>query len=122
VIKLYTNNQLGQNLKQLLVERGMRASELAELASINGGQLSRILNGKSYPSIESLSRIADVLGVTPGMLLDGEMSESAEADEEPILDASLQVALRSFRKLSKDDKKQLAWIMKKFAFFLEERA
>lgn len=116
------NNPIGQNLKRLLRERGMKAIQLAEEAGINCGQVSRILNGKCYPSVKSLNRIADVLGVTPGTLLDGKLPHPNESLDEPIIDPSIQIALRSFKKLGPEDRKQLAWVIRRFAQLKENRA
>ncbi len=55
----------------------MRPTQLARLANVNPGQLSQIMHGKAFPSIDSLRRIASVLGVSPGMLLDGKIEESS---------------------------------------------
>ena len=51
-----------------LVRRRWRArltqAELAALAGISNGQLSKIENGKSGPSPDTLGRLADALGCT----------------------------------------------------------
>ena len=61
----------------MLRRHGMRPTQLARLANVNPGQLSQIMHGKAFPSIDSLRRIASVLGVSPGMLLDGKIEESS---------------------------------------------
>jgi transcriptional regulator with XRE-family HTH domain len=100
---------LAKNLQRLLDERGMKPIQLADKAPMSRGQLCRILQGQSFPSIKSLERLAHVLGVPPGTLLDG------EADDELVLNSSIRVALRSFKKLTDEDQKHLTWIIHRFA-------
>ena len=103
-------NQIGQTIHRLLDVRRMKPSELARQANVDQGQLSRILRGISYPSIESLSRIANALGVSAGYLLEDETGFSEGKESIENLTAALQrkpglqVALRSIQKL--DDKDQ----------------
>ena len=103
-------NQIGQTIHRLLDVRRMKPSELARQANVDQGQLSRILRGISYPSIDSLSRIANALGVSAGSLLEDETGFSEGKESIENLTAALQrkpglqVALRSIQKL--DDKDQ----------------
>lgn len=107
------NKRLGQNIQRLLIDRGLKAASLAREAQLNPGHLSRIINGEAYPSIEGLHRIACVLGVTPGTLLDGAPNQGEIPDLE--IDSTAAVALRCFKKLSAEDKKQLTWIIQRYA-------
>ncbi len=98
------SRHLGHTIKELLRQRGMRPTQLARLANIDHGQLSKIMHGKAFPSIESLRRIASALGVSPGTLLDGKIEtgdELAHAVEH------LAVAFYSLRQLEKDDRQSL---------------
>jgi transcriptional regulator with XRE-family HTH domain len=108
-------NQLGKNIQRLLSERGMKPIELSETARVNRGQLSRVLQGRASLSIPSLERIAAVLGVAPGTLLEGETHKvrdlSAELEREP----TLAVALRSLRQLDESDRAQVITIIERFA-------
>lgn len=98
------NSHLGNTIQKLLRQRGMRPVQLAERAQVNQGQLSNIMHGKAYPSIDSLSRIADALGVSPGTLLDGDTGKSSE-----FVDAveHLAVAFYSLQQLDDDDRQSI---------------
>ena len=108
-------NQLGQTIQRLLRERGMKPIELAHRAHINRGQLSRILQGRASLSIESLERIAAVLGVAPGTLLEGEPHEVRDLTAQLQREPTLAVALRSLRKLPESDRVQVISIIERFA-------
>ncbi len=50
-------------LKALMVQRALNTSGLARLTGLNVSSLSRILNGKSAPSFDTMAKLADALGV-----------------------------------------------------------
>ena len=108
------NHQLGQTIQKLLRERGMKPIELAHQAQIDRGQLSRILQGRSSPSLQSLERIAAVLGVPAGSLLEGKTYNANELVTQLQRDSSLALALRSLQKLPESDKAQVITIIERF--------
>lgn len=84
-------SKLGQKLKTLRKKRGLRQSELADLAGINRSYLSNLENGHSSPTIEVLDRIArglelslaDILpgGVVKSAMLQGNLAENSAEDK-----------------------------------------
>lgn len=59
---------LGKRIKELRKELRYSQEQLAELIGIEPNNLSRIENGKNYPTPENLSKIASALNVTPDIL------------------------------------------------------
>ena len=59
---------LGKRIKELRKELKYSQEQLAEFIGIEPNNLSRIENGKNYPSPENLSKIATALNVTPDKL------------------------------------------------------
>ena len=55
---------LGLRIKEFREKRKYTQEKLAELSGIDPKHLSRIENGRNYPSIETLERIADNLNVS----------------------------------------------------------
>lgn len=55
---------LGKRIKELRKERDLSQEALAEIVGIEANNLSRIENGKNYPSPENISKIANALNVT----------------------------------------------------------
>jgi transcriptional regulator with XRE-family HTH domain len=45
-----------------MFEREMSSAELARLSGISAQTIRRMLNGKSSPSVRTLSKLADALG------------------------------------------------------------
>lgn len=52
-----------QNLRQYLDIKGLTQSELAELMGCSSSTVSDWCNGKKYPRVDKMQRIADFLGV-----------------------------------------------------------
>lgn len=90
---LSADRSVGQKLRQLRKARGRSLKQLAEEAGISIGFISQIERGLSSPSVRTLVRLADVLGVSMGELfsgidhkLDGEARIVARAFEHQTLD------------------------------------
>ena len=96
---------VGQNLKELRRRKGLTLREVAEAADVSKGFVSQIERGNANPSIGVLKRIADVLGVTLGALVDGDsaaQSDGKTAEEGRTTRNDLQI-VRS------DRRKMIAW-------------
>ena len=104
------SSYLGNTIQKLLRQRGMRPIQLAERAKIDQGQLSKVMHGKAYPSIDSLMRIASALGVSPGTLLDGKTEDGAELANAV---ENLAVAFYSLQQLNDDDRDSVLTLVQK---------
>lgn len=56
-------------LKQLRQQRGLKARAVAKKARLSPGFLSRLEHGKVGMSADTALRLAEVLGVEPGVLM-----------------------------------------------------
>lgn len=65
---------LGQNIKKLRTERGLKQEELGERVWASKQSVSNWENGNIMPSIEVLVRLADFFGVSTDYLLGREVS------------------------------------------------
>lgn len=87
------DRSVGQKLRQLRKARGRSLKQLSDEAGISIGFVSQIERGLSSPSVRTLVRLADVLGVSMGELfsgldhkLDGETRIVARTFEHQTLD------------------------------------
>jgi transcriptional regulator with XRE-family HTH domain len=67
---------LGERVRALRAERGLQQRQLAEKADLTPSLVSQIESGRLTPSLNTLRRLADALGVTIASLLDGQPSGS----------------------------------------------
>lgn len=58
-----------RNLRRLRHERGLSQEGLADSAHVNRTYVSKLETALSYPGLEIIGRLADVLGVEPAELL-----------------------------------------------------
>lgn len=63
------SKKLGSNLKALRANKSITQSQLAELIGVDKSFVSNIENGKTNPTLSTITSLAKVLGVTPAELL-----------------------------------------------------
>ena len=61
---------IGQNIKRIRVSKNMSQKELISMINMGAPQFSRIENGKTDPSVNTLERIAKALGVSLSQLFE----------------------------------------------------
>lgn len=59
------------NLKKLMIEREMTAADIARKTGMTQATLSRYINGKRTPNINSVIKIAKALNVPIELLMKG---------------------------------------------------
>jgi len=62
------NPHLGVKLRHTRMTKGLRLRDLADRAECSESMLSKIENGRAVPSLKTLYRIAEALGLTVGQL------------------------------------------------------
>ena len=65
---LSLEQKLGSSLRNRRVRHDLKISDVAKLANISQGMLSKIENGQVSTSLETLKRLCDVLGLTLSQL------------------------------------------------------
>jgi transcriptional regulator with XRE-family HTH domain len=61
--------KLGKNLKRIRTEKGITQGDIAKSLSVSRGFVSNIENGKTNPTLSTISRLANAIGVTTDELL-----------------------------------------------------
>jgi transcriptional regulator with XRE-family HTH domain len=62
---------LGERVRALRQERGLQQRQVAEKAELTPSMVSQIESGRLTPSLNTLRRVADALGVALAVLFDG---------------------------------------------------
>ena len=63
---------VGSFFAELRKEKGLTQAELAERVGVTGGAVSKWERGLCYPDIETVVRLAEVLGLSVGEILAGQ--------------------------------------------------
>lgn len=79
-------NDLGDRIRKLRVRQRLTLKQIAGACGVTTSLLSKIENGKAFPSVATLTRIAEALGVRMSALLDAPRDQTtvvstADADE-----------------------------------------
>jgi transcriptional regulator with XRE-family HTH domain len=75
--------KLGVRISKLRLEAGMTQAKLAEKSNLSIDSISRIERGDRAPSLESLEKIAEALGIDPAELLNFKGKEFKALAEGP---------------------------------------
>lgn len=80
-------------LKRIMEERRLSITEVANKTGITNANISRILHGKTSPTLETIERIAKALGIEPYELLKDEPDDSSISLRCPKCGARLTVSI-----------------------------
>lgn len=117
-VKIKNNNSneaFAKRLKELRMQKGLSQKEFAKTVDIHPVHYNRYEKGATFPTAETLTRLADGLGVSVDYLLDGEEIDAAIANFE---DRDLLKLFERLEKLPDEDKEKIkdvidAFLMKK---------
>ena len=84
------NEKVGKFILELRKSRQMTQKELAERLNISDKAVSKWERGLSYPDIELLSPLSDILGITTTELLNGERAGPEAANTEASVASALE--------------------------------
>ena len=76
-LKAHNELTLGENLKNIMKEKGVTSKELAERVGVSQVHISYILNNKRDPSVDLLEKIADILNVSVSDFYLGEIGRAS---------------------------------------------
>lgn len=63
------SKQFGQNMKRIRAKKEMSQGDIARALEVDRGYISNIENGKKNPTLATVARIANALGVSANELL-----------------------------------------------------
>ena len=63
------SKKLGNNLKKIRTSKGITQGDIARSLEVGRGYISNVENGKTNPTLSTISKLAKALGVTTDELL-----------------------------------------------------
>lgn len=90
--KHLTKQEFGRRLNQLMLKKGLHHSELARRADLPRNNISTYINGRSYPTEQSLAKLAKALGVTSDELLPNRAEMAIRGEASPDFSMKSSVA------------------------------
>lgn len=61
--------KLGDNLRRIRTKKGITQGDIAKSLEVSRGFVSNLENGKTNPTLATIARVAEALGVTTDELL-----------------------------------------------------
>ena len=61
--------QFGKNMKRIRAKKGMSQGDIARALEVDRGYISNIESGNKNPTLATVAKIANALGVSPDELL-----------------------------------------------------
>jgi len=98
---LLAMSDFASRLKQLRTQRSLSQTELAKMVGVHYNHIGRYERGQSKPGAETLTRLAESLGVSGDFLMEGRTEEAAKATFE---DRELLIQFKEVEKLNETDK------------------
>lgn len=98
--------EVGQQLKSIRRRKGMTLQQLAEMTDLSRGFIGQIEAGTANPSVGTLKKVADALGVPMGALFSDGGEQAGVASSLGANDAASASEVRVVRK---DCRKTLMW-------------
>ena len=65
----HISSKLGQNMKRIRIKKNMSQGDIARALEVDRGYISNIENGKKNPTLATIQKLADALGVSADELL-----------------------------------------------------
>jgi len=59
------SKKLGQNIKRIREKRGLSQGDISRKLNMDRGYISNLENGKRNPTLSSIKKLAEALGVEP---------------------------------------------------------
>src|SRR6185295_1530438 len=87
-----SKQEFGRKLHKLMLEKGMHHAELARRADLPRNNISTYINGRSYPTEQSLNKLAKALGVRPDELLPNRAEMAIRGEQMPDLSMKSSIA------------------------------
>ena len=94
-------NTIGDNIKKLREQKGLSQKELAGMIEVNPAQYGRVENSKVEPTLKTLLKIADALGVSLDDLVKGKDDPMKDIE---VKDKSLLDKVKLIDQLPDDEK------------------
>ena len=109
--KIDNNLSFGERLKHLRMQKGMSQKDFAQSVDIHPVHYNRYEKGATTPAAETLSKLADGLGVSVDYLLEGEEQDAAVAD---LKDRELLELFKEIEKCSPEVKDHAKYTLKAY--------
>lgn len=107
---------IGEKVRKIRKEKGLSIMDLKEKTGLSKSTISDLENDKSSPTIDTLQKIANALGVDIKEFFEEKLENQTELIDDLVEEfpEGVYVLRRASKELSQEAKKQMVKIMKAF--------
>lgn len=89
-----------KNLRKYMLQSGKNQKELAEVVGVSAPTFNEWINGKKYPRIDKIQKLADYFGILKSDLIEEKLTEEKEKDNDILADIIVRMRMdQDFRLL-----------------------
>lgn len=114
VIKMNEKMSVGERIRYYRTLRGMSQETLALEANINAAFVGHLERGLKSPTVTTLEKITEALGISLGELFSEELSKQGKCDRKKAVFEHMEYM---FRDLTEQEAEQLAAIVREIVAF-----
>lgn len=105
--------EFGERLKKLRRQKNLSQQEVADQLGMHFTNISRYERGLAGPSSETLKKLAEILSVSSGYLIEGTLEDGVQAHFE---DRELLLQFQQVQELPEEDKATVKKLLNAFLF------
>lgn len=88
-----TKNVFSENLQYYMNERGVTRKEISDALDISYFTVTSWVNGKKYPRMDKVERLAEYFGILKSDLIEERLPEEKEKDNEILADIIVRMRM-----------------------------
>lgn len=89
--KEWSRDVFAKNLKKYIAESGKTQKELADVVGVSAPTFNEWVNGKKFPRIDRIQKLADYFGILKSDLIEEKMTEEKEKDNDLLADVIVRM-------------------------------
>ena len=93
MMKEWSKTVFAKNLKKYMAESGKTQKDIADVVGVSAPTFNEWVNGKKFPRIDRIQKLADYFGILKSDLIEEKLSEETEKDNDILADIIVRMRM-----------------------------
>lgn len=93
LVKEWSKAVFSKNLKKYMAESGKTQRELADVVGVSAPTFNEWVNGKKFPRIDRIQKLADYFGIMKSDLIEEKLTEETKKDNDILADIIVRMRM-----------------------------
>ena len=93
MVKEWSKAVFSKNLKKYMAESGKTQRELADVVGVSAPTFNEWVNGKKFPRIDRIQKLADYFGIMKSDLIEEKLTEETKKDNDILADIIVRMRM-----------------------------